>query len=245
MQSTIWEISDFRALAGRKVQPQIVTQLMFKSDVTNAILEEAAEQTRREIRAYCRMERHRPFTLNRQYYISMQHEWLTTYALKRHNESRSDCTLASTPCSSIRLTDSTGNPRIFQASEENLCTVLSAFGIHLSSLKQLARIHHDDYDDELGVISHITSYFEISSKRLIDDIPKVFETVFACDFGQELERNLAMNLKLVGEGGVETCKRYIQDEPDVQFKRDDLMRQAGILKNALTTVDHFHKGISY
>jgi len=115
----------------------------------------------------------------------------------------------------------------------------------LSSLKQLARIHHDDYDEELEVISHITAYFDISSKRLIDDVPKLFETVFAFDLGQELERNLAMNLNLIGDGGVENCKRYIQDEPDVQFKRDELIRQEGILKSALRTVDQFHKGISY
>jgi len=204
------------------------------------MLEEAAQHTRREITAYCLMEGHRPFTLNRQY-DTIRQEWLTTYVLRRHEDS----SRVSTSYPGFRLTDSTGNPRTFQASEENLRTVLSAFGIDLSSLKQLVRIHHDEYDHELEVISHITAYFDISSKRLIDDIPKVFETVFAFYFGKELERNLAMNLKLVGDGGVETCKRYVQDEPDVQFKRDELVRQEGILKSALTTVDQFHKGITY
>jgi Dynamin GTPase effector domain len=185
------------------------------------------------------MENHRPFTLNKQY-LNIKEECVTTFALMRHGRSSSGLL----PCATegnFKLTDASGNPRTYPASEENLVTVLSAYGIHLSSLKQLSRIHEDEYDAELDVISHVTAYFDVSSKRIIDDIPKLFETIFALDFGQELEKHLAKNLKLVEDGGVGTCKRYIRDEPDIQSKRDDLSRHHQILKTALDTVDGFFK----
>jgi hypothetical protein len=202
-------------------------------------LEEAAENTRKEITSYCDMEGHRPFTLNKQY-LAMKEEWLTAFALRRHQN-----TTNSETSRSFKLIDSAGTPRSFPASEGNLVSVLSAYGIHVSSVKQLARIHEDEYDAELEVISHITAYFDIASKRIVDDIPKVFERIFAYNFGRELDKYLAKNLTLVGDGGVENCKRYIRDEPHIQSRRDELIRQKDILKKAISTVESFHKVIVY
>lgn len=95
------------------------------------------------------------------------------------------------PCATsgnFKLHDASGAPRSYPASEENLVTVLSAYGTHLSSLKQLARIHEDEFDVELDVIFYVTASFDVSSKRIIDDIPKLFETIFALHFGQDWRR---------------------------------------------------------
>ena len=183
----------------------------------------------------CQMENHRPFTMNKEY-LNRKEENLTAYTLLRHqNESG----LPYTTSGSFRLQDGNGS-RSYSASEENLVTVLSAYGIHLTSLRQLARLHADEFDAELDVISHVSAYFDIASQRIIDDIPQVFETIFALRFFNELKDNLASDLKLVGDGGLENCKRYVRDEPDIQMTRDKFDRQRRILKDALDTVDHFY-----
>jgi hypothetical protein len=107
-------------------------------------------------------------------------------------------------------------------------------------LTHLARIHADEYDAELEVISHVAAYFDIASTRIIDSIPQLFETMFASRFAQELEERLTIDLKLLGDGGVDRCKKYVRDEPDIQFNRDKLLREKKILKEALATIDRFY-----
>jgi hypothetical protein len=104
-----------------------------------------------------------------------------------------------------------------------------------------ACIGTDKYHAELDVISHVTTYYDISSKRLIDDISQVFETIFAKDFGLDIGKCLTKTLNLVGPRGVENCERYIQDESDVHAKREGLLRQRGILDNILATLDKSFK----
>jgi len=207
------------------------------SVVTNQILDNAAQKTLEEIRSYCRMENHRPFTMNVAEYLKAKEERVTAFALDRHK----NAPLPSTNGGTFRLEDTSGASRVFSANEDTLLRVLSSYGIHLSSSKELVRIHADENDAELGVISHVVAYFDISSKRLIDDIPKVFETMFARDFGVELRQVLTTNLKLVGAPGLDNCQRYIRDEPDVQAMRNNLTRQQDILVKALDTVSRFFK----
>jgi hypothetical protein len=103
------------------------------------------------------------------------------------------------------------------------------------------RIYVDEYQAELNVISHVIAYFDISSKRLIDDIPKIFESIFARKFGLKLKESLTTKLELVGDGSLELCSRYIKDEDNIQIQREDLTRQQEILIKALRTVDRFFK----
>jgi hypothetical protein len=174
--------------------------------------------------------------MNKEYYTRKEQN-LTAYALLRHQNTSIGVPSTS---SAFRLLDGTGNPRSYPATEENLVTVLSAYGIRLSSLTHLARIHADEYDAELEVISHVAAYFDIASTRIIDSIPQLFETMFASRFAQELEERLTIDLKLLGDGGVDRCKKYVRDESDIQFNRDKLLREKKILKEALATIDRFY-----
>jgi Dynamin GTPase effector domain len=209
--------------------------------VVNELLQSTAEQTRSEITSYCWTEKNRPFTLNGEY-TTWKEEQRTTLAIARHGPlASSDCPPHLKGSPHFELHDTvTGQRRIYATSEENLCTVLAGYGIKLSSLKQLARIHKDDYDTELEVIAHVKAYFEVASKRIIDDIPMIFETSFAMTFAGKLEKNLHAKLHLVGPGGLENCTRYVSDEPEIQKKRKDWTRQLEILKKAETKLIKFH-----
>jgi Dynamin GTPase effector domain len=107
-------------------------------------------------------------------------------------------------------------------------------------MKQLARLQPDPYDSELEVIAHVLSYFEVASKRIIDDIPMVFENSFAFTFAQELETQLQDKLGLIGTGGLEIGARYAANESEIQKRREDLTRQLAILKKAEEMVYKFH-----
>jgi hypothetical protein len=111
------------------------------------------------------------------------------------------------------------------------------YEIRLSSLTQLARIHADDFDTELNVIAHVAAYFDVAAIRTIDNIPQLFESAFASKFVLRMEE-LASKLKLVG--GLERCRMYVRDEPDIQVKRDRLIREHRILEDALKTIERFY-----
>jgi hypothetical protein len=99
-------------------------------------------------------------------------------------------------------------------------------------LKELSRLHNsDEYEAELGVVSQVLAYFEISSRRIIDVMPMIFETVFVRNFSQEIRKVLISELKLVGDFGLENCIKYAKDEVGIEI-RNDLAEAKEILSRA-------------
>jgi hypothetical protein len=206
------------------------------SAATNEILDKTREIARREIRLSCRKESHRPFTMNKAEYNKTKEGNVTAFAALRHR-----APLSPAERTSFTLMDANGISRSYPATEENLLKVVAAFGFHLSSSKDLVRLNDDECQAELDVISHVVAYFDIASRRLIDEIPQVFETVFAREFGENLNKVLTTKLNLVGEKGLDNCARYIRDEPDIEAKRARLTRMRKILDKARETIERFYK----
>ena len=201
-------------------------------------LEKASENVKQEISEYCKKEKHRPFTLNKEYQNRKEAN-LTANALLRNQNSSTG--LPFTTSGHFRLQDgATRMVHNYPATEENLITVLYAYGIQLPSLTQLARLHADEYDAELDVIAHVTAYFDIASTRVVDNIPQLFESSFASRFQQDLEENLAKRLKIM-DGGEARCRMYVRDEPLIQSRRENLMRDKKILRAALEKIDMFYQ----
>lgn len=175
--------------------------------------------------------------MNKEAYVKTKEENITKFALSRHGDNPLPCVNGN----SFKIEDKLGYPREFNRTEATLLSILSEFGLHLSSAKELVRIYVDQWQAEMEVIAHVIAYFDISSKRLIDDVPKIFETVFAKSFGMELKETLSDMLELVGDGALENCLRYVKDEDEVRVRRDDLTRQQEILVKAVETVDRFFK----
>jgi hypothetical protein len=188
------------------------------------------------------MEKSRPFTLNHKDYCTSREEFVTEFA---HRRAKSYGEFKPASSSTHTIKDVYGTSHSVSAKgvgEDVLLSLLTANGYRISDSKQLARLHDpDDYDTELEVIAQVLSYFEISSKRIIDIMPMIFETVFARDFGGELRKELTSNLKLVGESGYETCGRYATEEQEVQRRREELDGEKGILSSAVTVVSRFYK----
>lgn len=183
------------------------------------------------------MESCRPFTLNYGDYNASKEEILTDFAHERNGKISP---LAPTSSSRHTLRDAFGNSQSVISkgeSDDALLSLLTANGFHVSSMKQLARLHDpDEYEAELNVIAEVLAYFEVSSKRIVDIMPMIFETVFARNFESNLRKELASKLKLVGDPGLENCAKFVVDEQDVQIKRERYMRQKTILSKALGIV---------
>jgi hypothetical protein len=213
---------------------------LFSRTVTTEMLEKAAEETRKQIQLYCTMEQRRPFTLNHNDFNASKEGLLTDFA---HLRRQSSNFFSPSSSSTHTVRGEHGISHTLSSNgvgEDALLSLLTAKGYHITSTKQLARLHDpDEYAEELTVISQVLAYFEISSKRIVDLMPMIFETVFARQFGDELRKRLTSNLKLVGECGLENCAKYARDEPDVQSKRQEYNRQKETLSRALGIISRF------
>ena len=115
------------------------------------------------------MEKSRPFTLNHKDYSTSTEVFITDFAHCR-SKIHGEFTPASSSTHTIK--DVYGTSHSVSAKgvgEDVLLSLLTANGYRISDSKQLARLHDpDDYNTELEVIAQVLSYFEISSKRIID-----------------------------------------------------------------------------
>ena len=121
--------------------------------------------------------------------------------------------------------------------EDVLLSLLAAQGYHVSSAKHLARLHDpDEFDAELDVMARVLAYFEISSRRIVDVMPMIFESALVCNFADELQKTMTSDLKLIGEFGFENCRIYGKDEPDIQVKRQEYRKHEEILTDAILII---------
>ncbi len=197
----------------------------------------AAVQTREQIRFFCGMECHRPFTLNNSHYRDTQSKILSGLTKQRRVENH----YADGPTSissTHTVKDAFGQRHSISTKsvgDDLLLDALRSRGCPLTSVKQLSCLNEvDEFEAELVVVSGILAYFEISSKRIIDIIPMIVEKAFICRFAKELRNVLTSGLGFLGEFGYETCAKYGKDEPEIKIKRQDLERKSEILSEALS-----------
>jgi hypothetical protein len=183
------------------------------------------------------MEMNRPFTLNHPAYREAQEEYVTDFVYFRSEEGRSELQVDSSTTHSVRDTRGFHSAYAKGSGNDVVLSLLAANGYHLSSTKQLSRLlEPDEHKAELVVMSQVLAYFQISSTRIIDVMPMIFETVFVRDFAYALEKNLTSSLHLTGKGGYDNCARFAKEEPEVQAEREDFEKKRAILVEALSVI---------
>jgi hypothetical protein len=206
--------------------------------VASEFLKTHGKKAQEHIELHCRMEMNRPFTLNYQAYSEAQEDNITDFHYFRSQEGSGTLQADSSTTHSVK--DTNGSHSVYGkgSGKDGVLSLLAANGIHLSSTKQLSRLldHPDEYKAELVVMSQVLAYFQISSTRMIDVMPMIFETVFARDFAYTLEKNLTSKLQLTGKAGYENCGRFAKEEPEVQAEREDFEKKRDILVEALSVI---------
>lgn len=230
----------------RKVRfNHLCAKLIHYRQVTEKVIKRTAEDTKSKIRFYCKMERCRPFTLSHDLYKTRKADIKLEQADMRNK--RNESGVAFSLSTQTILKDQAGNTHSVSSrsggSDNVLLGLLLDKGYPITTLKQLACLHNlDQYDAELDVISRVVAYFEISSTRIIDVMPMIFETSFVSDVAYELRKVLISDLELILEHGFETCKKYVKDEPDIQSKRADYKRLSDILSDAMSVISSVSRG---
>ena len=188
------------------------------------------------------MEENRPFTLNEDLYSTSRAIFETEIT---SNQTKSSAPPISSVTRTVRHVNGVSqsvSANNLVLSDEELLRVLREKGYPVTDTKQLSLLQEPtEYKTEVEVVSHVLAYFALSSKRILDVMPMIFETVFARAFGQELEKVFTTNLKLLDASGAEICKKYANDEPEVQSKRKELNNRKKTLSEALDIISRCFK----
>ena len=137
-----------------------------------------------------------------------------------------------------------------ESAEEQIilyCTMESrlSYGLYDQEYSELQRKEYKQFGDSsssldnisdeaaLDVISHIRTYFDISSKRITEVIPMICEIFLT----EKLEKRLLTQFPAaIGWTNEEECAKYLEDDLEVGLKREDLQRKKKIVKNALEII---------
>ena len=208
-----------------------ISILTYCSMVVDAMLNAISKETRHEIRVQCEMEKRRPFTLNEHYFIQCKankYTQLINLCRKAQSKPQESPAPPGVPASQYHVST---NHKVLE--KQDLLNQLAFYGFKVKSFEQLARLHDpDEYEEELRVISDVYAYFKVAYKRMIDAIPMRIEQHFVHGFSERVRDRLICELGLVGEGGLQKCKMFAKDPPEIQGRREELLRQRDILNNA-------------
>lgn len=207
-------------------------------------MQDAADETRKQMELMCRFEKNRPITQNGDRFLSSKEERMINFLYDRtqfHEHNLRASFTIQDPITRRRRYIS--HEQLSQhASWNQVMSDLTAQGIQITNPKQLARLQpRDEYETEIHLISAVLAYFEIASMRVIEVMPMIFEVVYLQGFEEGLRRELIEKLKLMDKiEGQEICERYATENDETQEKMRTLTEKRRVLMEA-KDVFHSHE----
>lgn len=93
-------------------------------------------------------------------------------------------------------------------------------------------VQPERYETESDVLSHVQTYFDISSKRLIEMVPMICDTSVALKLSSQLRKLFAAQIGIVGTQGLENSRKFLQEDAAVVERKRVLSRQKEIINRA-------------
>jgi len=80
----------------------------------------------------------------------------------------------------------------------------------------------DEYETELKVMAEIRGYFQVSYKRIIDNVPSLIDLKFIKAVGEELQSFLVSKFELGTPNANTRCSTYLMEDPSLVARREEL-----------------------
>ena len=84
--------------------------------------------------------------------------------------------------------------------------------------------YSDGPDTELAVMNHVSTYFDISSKRIIETVPMICDTSISSNLTGKLRKLFNKELGVTGAGGVENSERFLEEDRELKERKRRLLR---------------------
>ncbi|TFK69295.1 hypothetical protein BDN72DRAFT_796685 [Pluteus cervinus] len=100
---------------------------------------------------------------------------------------------------------------------------LAELGYRNITEEDLVRLNPpDEYETEMRVMAEVRGYFKVSFKRVIDIIPSLIDLKFVRAVADDMQTFLVETLALGGGNAGEKCAGYLEQDPAVKTRREEL-----------------------
>jgi len=127
--------------------------------------------------------------------------------------------------------------------EEKLNTALAALaelGYKGLSVEDLGKLNPpDEYETELQVMAEVRGYFQVSYKRVIDNIPSLVDFKFVKAISTDLQNHLITELGLGSGDASERCAAFLAEDPMIVKRREELKARKIRLETVKTELQNF------
>ncbi|KAF8878222.1 P-loop containing nucleoside triphosphate hydrolase protein [Infundibulicybe gibba] len=174
-----------------------------------------------------------PYTQNHHYLETCTHKWLAIYRDMRSD--RRPIAQAQTqpqrqPAFNISSIPSTVNEPASPFSPipndkiNSVLALLAEVGYTGLTKDDLGKLNPpDEYETELKVMAEIRAYFQVSYKRIIDNIPLLIDLKFVRALGKELLPFFISKFELGTSDSNARCAAYLAEAPLLIAKREELL----------------------
>ncbi|KAK0210987.1 P-loop containing nucleoside triphosphate hydrolase protein [Desarmillaria ectypa] len=109
---------------------------------------------------------------------------------------------------------------------------LAALGYAGLKPEDLGKLNPTDmFETELGVMAEVRGYFQVVYKRVIDNIPSFIDLLFVRKVAEELQPFLISKFGLGTAAANERCGRYLEEDPALVARREELASRKKRLMN--------------
>ncbi|KAJ7483869.1 P-loop containing nucleoside triphosphate hydrolase protein [Mycena galericulata] len=99
----------------------------------------------------------------------------------------------------------------------------------------------DEYETEIMLMSGVRAYFQVSYKRVIDNVPGLIDGKFVKALAKGLQANLIREFKLGQPEAHAKCAEYLTEDPAIAAKRAELAQRMKMLEGVQRDLVNFEK----
>ncbi|KAH9946711.1 hypothetical protein B0H21DRAFT_693224 [Amylocystis lapponica] len=118
---------------------------------------------------------------------------------------------------------------------------LSELGYKNLTKADLERLHPpDDFEEELEVMADVRAYFQVSYKRIIDNVPMTIQHTLNRALAQAMQNCLVAELHLGTSDASERLEKLLVEDPGIEAKRMELEKKRARLLEIQVKLINFH-----
>jgi len=127
-----------------------------------------------------------------------------------------------------------------QESVDYVLSLLASIGYTGICVEDLGKLNPpDEYETELRVMAEVRGYFQVSYKRVIDNVPSLIDLKFIKAIPKDIQAFLISKLGLEAADAVKRCANYLAEDPTMVSRRDELMARQKRLNGVKLELHHF------
>ncbi|KAJ7288890.1 P-loop containing nucleoside triphosphate hydrolase protein [Mycena rebaudengoi] len=192
-----------------------------------------AEVAQELIKKLIRLEEDGPFTLNEHYLADYKAKFFSYYKGARERAQNPVLTAAIDTYTTPQPAPSIYSTIPPLQGVALVLSNLSAIGLSGIKAEDLVKLLPPDrLDPALNIMADVRAYFQVTYKRVADNVPAAIDHELVRGLGRDMLVTLYSRLGINGPDGMRICQELAQENPSIAGKREELLKKLERMETA-------------